>query len=73
MVIQNKDAVAEVPLALVSNPYLDELTAGLRARPIPWEVLLYAHFYSRFYKKECSFPMFPLSTLVLESLHLSKG
>ncbi|KAF9153887.1 H(+)-transporting V1 sector ATPase subunit H [Linnemannia schmuckeri] len=37
MVIQNKDAVAEVPLALVSNPYLDELTAGLRARPIPWE------------------------------------
>jgi len=38
MVIQNKDAVAEVPLALVSNPYLDELTAGLRARPIPWEV-----------------------------------
>lgn len=38
MVTQNKDAVAEVPLALVSNPYLDELTAGLRARPIPWEV-----------------------------------
>ncbi|KAK3847564.1 MAG: armadillo-type protein [Linnemannia gamsii] len=37
MVIQNKDAVAEVPLALVSNPYLDELTTGLRARPIPWE------------------------------------
>ncbi|KAF9912411.1 H(+)-transporting V1 sector ATPase subunit H [Linnemannia zychae] len=37
MVIQNKDTVAEVPLALVSNPYLDELTAGLRARPIPWE------------------------------------
>ncbi|KAG9069901.1 H(+)-transporting V1 sector ATPase subunit H [Linnemannia hyalina] len=37
MVIQNKDSVAEVPLALVSNLYLDELTAGLRARPIPWE------------------------------------
>ncbi|KAG0021863.1 H(+)-transporting V1 sector ATPase subunit H [Entomortierella chlamydospora] len=37
MVIRNKDDVAEVPLALVSNVYLDELTAGLRARPIPWE------------------------------------
>ncbi|KAF8977479.1 H(+)-transporting V1 sector ATPase subunit H [Entomortierella lignicola] len=37
MVIRNKDDVAEVPLALVSNVYLDELTAELRARPIPWE------------------------------------
>ncbi|KAF9107740.1 H(+)-transporting V1 sector ATPase subunit H [Mortierella sp. GBA35] len=35
--IQHNNVVAEVPLALVSNPYLDELTAGLRARPIPWE------------------------------------
>ncbi|KAF9960898.1 H(+)-transporting V1 sector ATPase subunit H [Mortierella alpina] len=37
MVIQSNNDVAEVPLALVSNPYLDDLTAGLRARPIPWE------------------------------------
>ncbi|GJJ68369.1 V-type H+-transporting ATPase subunit H [Entomortierella parvispora] len=33
----NADNVAEVPLAFVSNSYLDELTASLRARPIPWE------------------------------------
>ncbi|KAF9583980.1 H(+)-transporting V1 sector ATPase subunit H [Lunasporangiospora selenospora] len=33
----NNDGVADVPLALVSNAYLDGLTAGLRARPIPWE------------------------------------
>ncbi|KAG0326329.1 H(+)-transporting V1 sector ATPase subunit H [Dissophora globulifera] len=33
----NNGNVAEVPLAFVSNPYLDDLTAGLRARPIPWE------------------------------------
>lgn len=39
MAIQtSNDGVAEVPLALVSNAFLDELTAGLRARPIPWEV-----------------------------------
>lgn len=39
MAIQtSNDGVAEVPLALVSNGFLDELTAGLRARPIPWEV-----------------------------------
>ncbi|KAG0314317.1 H(+)-transporting V1 sector ATPase subunit H [Linnemannia gamsii] len=38
MAIQtSNDGVAEVPLALVSNGFLDELTAGLRARPIPWE------------------------------------
>ncbi|KAG0047306.1 H(+)-transporting V1 sector ATPase subunit H, partial [Linnemannia elongata] len=38
MAIQtSNDGVAEVPLALVSNAFLDELTAGLRARPIPWE------------------------------------
>ncbi|KAG0358290.1 ATPase V1 complex subunit H [Gamsiella multidivaricata] len=38
MVLQsNSDAVPEVPLALVSNAYLNELTASLRARPIPWE------------------------------------
>ncbi|KAG0046843.1 H(+)-transporting V1 sector ATPase subunit H [Gryganskiella cystojenkinii] len=36
MVNHGNDA-PEVPLALVSNAYLDELTAGLRARPIPWE------------------------------------
>ncbi|KAF9896203.1 hypothetical protein BX616_007932 [Lobosporangium transversale] len=43
MVIHNNNNgnsnVPEVPLALVSNAYLDELTAGLRARPIPWELL----------------------------------
>ncbi|KAF9275409.1 H(+)-transporting V1 sector ATPase subunit H, partial [Mortierella alpina] len=33
----NSDGVAEVPLALVSNAFLDDLTASLRARPIPWE------------------------------------
>ncbi|KAF9098852.1 H(+)-transporting V1 sector ATPase subunit H [Mortierella sp. GBA35] len=38
MAIQtSNDGVAEVPLALVSNAFLDELTTGLRARPIPWE------------------------------------
>ncbi|KAF9919685.1 H(+)-transporting V1 sector ATPase subunit H [Linnemannia zychae] len=38
MAIQNlNDGVAEVPLAFVSNSYLDELTSNLRARPIPWE------------------------------------
>ncbi|KAF9387662.1 H(+)-transporting V1 sector ATPase subunit H [Podila verticillata] len=38
MVLSNTgDGIAEVPLALVSNSYLDELTASLRARPIPWE------------------------------------
>ncbi|RUS18973.1 hypothetical protein BC938DRAFT_475852 [Jimgerdemannia flammicorona] len=30
--------VPEVPLALVSNSYLDEWCAQLRAKPIPWEV-----------------------------------
>ncbi|KAG0366448.1 H(+)-transporting V1 sector ATPase subunit H [Gamsiella multidivaricata] len=34
---KNSNNVAEVPLALVSNVHLDELTASLRARPIPWE------------------------------------
>lgn len=39
MVLYNSgENVAEVPLAFVSNTYLDELTASLRARPIPWEV-----------------------------------
>ncbi|KAG9324857.1 hypothetical protein KVV02_003264 [Mortierella alpina] len=33
----NNDGVADVPLALVSNAFLDDLTASLRARPIPWE------------------------------------
>ncbi|KAF8924994.1 H(+)-transporting V1 sector ATPase subunit H, partial [Dissophora ornata] len=33
----NSDGIPEVPLALVANAYLDDLTAGLRARPIPWE------------------------------------
>ncbi|KAG0052088.1 H(+)-transporting V1 sector ATPase subunit H [Gryganskiella cystojenkinii] len=33
----NNDNVADVPLAFVSNSYLDDLTASLRARPIPWE------------------------------------
>ncbi|KAG0323779.1 H(+)-transporting V1 sector ATPase subunit H [Dissophora globulifera] len=33
----NNEASLEVPLAFVSNAYLDELTAGLRARPIPWD------------------------------------
>ncbi|KAG0251546.1 H(+)-transporting V1 sector ATPase subunit H [Mortierella polycephala] len=39
MVIHSSSSnkVPEVPLALVSNAYLDELTVGLRARPIPWE------------------------------------
>ncbi|KAG0208722.1 H(+)-transporting V1 sector ATPase subunit H [Mortierella sp. GBA30] len=41
MVIQTNNNgssnVAEVPLTLVSNAYLDEMTASLRARPIPWE------------------------------------
>ncbi|KAF9584126.1 H(+)-transporting V1 sector ATPase subunit H [Lunasporangiospora selenospora] len=39
MVIHNSasESVPEVPLALVSNSFLDELTANLRARPIPWE------------------------------------
>ncbi|KAK3838263.1 MAG: ATPase, V1 complex, subunit H [Linnemannia gamsii] len=38
MAIQtSNDGVAEVPLALVNNAFLDELTTGLRARPIPWE------------------------------------
>ncbi|KAF9137574.1 H(+)-transporting V1 sector ATPase subunit H [Mortierella sp. GBA39] len=38
MAIQtSNDGVAEVPLAFVSNAFLDELTSGLRARPIPWE------------------------------------
>ncbi|KAF8925603.1 armadillo-type protein [Dissophora ornata] len=37
VISNNSNNVAEVPLALVSNAYLDDLTAGLRARPIPWE------------------------------------
>ncbi|KAF9385323.1 H(+)-transporting V1 sector ATPase subunit H [Mortierella sp. AD011] len=35
--VRSNDNVADVPLALVSNTYLDDLTASLRARPIPWE------------------------------------
>ncbi|CAG8493714.1 1071_t:CDS:10 [Dentiscutata heterogama] len=31
------ESVPDVPLAFVSNSYLDELTEGIRARPIPWE------------------------------------
>lgn len=27
-------------LALVSNPYLDEQSAKIRAKPVPWEVVL---------------------------------
>lgn len=46
MAIQtSNDGVAEVPLALVSNAFLDELTAGLRARPIPWEVKTKREFF----------------------------
>ncbi|KAF9899649.1 H(+)-transporting V1 sector ATPase subunit H [Lobosporangium transversale] len=33
----NADGDHLVPAALVSNSFLDELTAGHRARPIPWE------------------------------------
>ncbi|KAG0248521.1 H(+)-transporting V1 sector ATPase subunit H [Mortierella polycephala] len=33
----NNDGVADVPLALVNNSFLDDLTTSLRARPIPWE------------------------------------
>jgi hypothetical protein len=39
MVLQSsKDRALEIPLAFVSNAHLDELTAGLRVRSIPWEV-----------------------------------
>ncbi|KAF9941057.1 H(+)-transporting V1 sector ATPase subunit H [Modicella reniformis] len=33
----SKDRAPEIPLAFVSNAYLDDLTASLRARTIPWE------------------------------------
>lgn len=30
--------VADVPAAIISNQYLDQLTYNTRSRPIPWEV-----------------------------------
>ncbi|RIA94860.1 armadillo-type protein [Glomus cerebriforme] len=33
----NDDSVPDVPLAFVSNSYLDELTNNIRSRPIPWD------------------------------------
>ncbi|KAI8363583.1 ATPase V1 complex subunit H [Mortierella sp. GBAus27b] len=34
---KNGSDATDVPLTLVSNAFLDDMTAGLRARPIPWE------------------------------------
>lgn len=39
MVQSSKDRALEIPLAFVSNTFLDELTTSLRVRSIPWEVL----------------------------------
>ncbi|KAF0488847.1 ATPase, V1 complex, subunit H [Gigaspora margarita] len=33
----NDESVPDVPLAFVSNTYLNELTKDIRTRPIPWE------------------------------------
>ncbi|CAG8564357.1 11047_t:CDS:10, partial [Gigaspora rosea] len=33
----NDESIPDVPLAFVSNTYLDELTEDIRTRPIPWE------------------------------------
>ena len=32
------DSIPDVPLAFVSNSYLDELTKNIRSRPVPWDV-----------------------------------
>lgn len=35
------DEIPEVPLVLVSNPYLEKKASIIRQKPILWEVLLY--------------------------------
>jgi len=32
------DSIPDVPLAFVSNSYLDDLTNTIRLRPVPWDV-----------------------------------